>query len=229
MMKDKLEALELDKVKEQIVRHCAFSLGKQNIRETYPSFDELWVKRELTRSKEAYDLVIRYGPIPMGGVRDISLSVQDALKAITLSPQELMEIAECIRASDHLLSYRRASELTTPLIDELIDSLSDHHIVAEDIERCINVNFEVLDNASPELKQVRRAIRSCEQEISSEVQRFISRHASSLMDTITATRNDRTCVLVKIAEKNSIDGMLHGESARPKRLISRHRTSSHPE
>lgn len=212
-MKDKFEALELDKVKQQIMRHCAFSLGKAKIEQTYPSFDELWIKRELSRSQEAYDLVVRYGSLPMGGIHDVSLSVQDAMKNITLSPQELRQIAECIRASEHMRSYLKASEIKTPSISELIDSLSDHDKVSTEIERCINVNYELLDNASTELKHVRKAIHSCEQEISGEVQRFISKNASKLMDTITAIRNDRTCVLVKIADKNSIDGMLHGESA----------------
>ena len=56
MMKDKQVALELDIVKEQIAHHCAFTLGKKKIRETYPTFDKLWVDRELKRSKEAFDL-----------------------------------------------------------------------------------------------------------------------------------------------------------------------------
>lgn len=213
MMKDKFEALELDKVKQQMKRHCAFSLGKEKIEAMYPCFDGLWLKRELARSKEAIALVVRYGVLPMGGIRDISLSLQDAMKHITLSPQELREIAECIRASEHMQRYMKDSEIETPSISELVDSLSNHQGIAEQIERCINVNFEVLDHASPELKQVRKAIASCEHEISSEVQRFISKNATKLMDSITAIRNDRTCVLVKVADKNSIDGMLHGESA----------------
>ena len=56
-------------------------------------------------------------------------------------------------------------------------------------------------------------ILSCNADISSEVQRFLSRNASKLMDTITTMRNNRTCVLVKISEKNSVDGFVHGESA----------------
>lgn len=33
------------------------------------------------------------------------------------------------------------------------------------------------------------------------------------MDTITAIRNERICVLVKVSEKNSVRGIIHGESA----------------
>lgn len=213
MNDDRQEALELDVVKEQIVRHCAFSLGKQKIRSTYPNYDKLWVERELKRSKEAFDLVVRYGVMPFGGIRDIALSVEDALKGITIRAQELRQIAESIRGSEAMRKYMKSSEIQTPLIQELVDSLSDHVKCAVKIESCINVNYELLDNASSELKRIRKAVHACEQEIASEVQRFISRHSSQLMDTITTMRNDRTCVLVKISEKNSVDGMLHGESA----------------
>lgn len=212
-MKDQYIPLELDIVKEQMAKHCSFSLGKQTIRQIMPRFDELWVQRELARTKEAFDLVIRYGNLPFGGIRDSKQSIHDAMKDMTLTPAELREIADGTRACEHMQNYMKASELKTPMIRELIDSFSNNRRVAEHIEFCISVNYEVLDSASAELKGIRKGIRSCESEIGVEVQRFMSKNASKLMDTITTTRNDRTCVLVKISEKNSIDGFIHGESA----------------
>lgn len=212
-MKDHYEPLELDVVKEKMARHASFSLGKQLLRQTLPRFDELWVKRELSRTKEAFDLVIRYGNLPFGGIHDIHDSVEAAMKDMILAPQELREIADSARAVEHMQTYMKHSEIETPFIKELIDSFQDYRKLASAVEHCISVNNEVLDNASDTLKGIRKAITSCTGEISSEVQRFISRNSNKLMDTITTVRNDRTCVLVKISEKNSIDGFIHGESA----------------
>lgn len=195
------------------MRHTSFSLGKQILRQTLPRFDELWVKRELTRTKEAYDLVIRYGNLPFGGIHDIHDSVEASMKDMILSCQELREIADSARAVEHMQTYMKHSEIETPYIKELIDSFQDYRKLASAIEHCISVNNEVMDNASEALKGIRKAITACNGEISGEVQRFISRNANKLMDTITTVRNDRTCVLVKISEKNSIDGFIHGESA----------------
>ena len=110
----------------------------------------------------------------------------------------------------HLDVYKR-QDLDTPLIKELCDSFAEHQQLASSIDRCISLNAEVLDSASPALKSIRKSILSCNADISSEVQRFLSRNASKLMDTITTMRNNRTCVLVKISEKNSVDGFVHGE------------------
>lgn len=207
------EALELHKVKEHIAKYASFSLGIQKILALTPIRDELWIRRELTRTKEALDLVIRYGNLPFGGVHDIENSVETAMKDMICTPKELRYIADGIRACDHIAKYFASSEIKTPMMKELADSFSDHRVCASHIETCISVNFEVMDNASSALKSVRKSIRMCENDIMKEVQRFISKNGSKLMDTITTTRNDRTCVLVKISEKNSVDGFIHGESS----------------
>lgn len=212
-MKDRIESLELDIVKEQFIHYCSFSLGIQKIRQNTPHFDALWVARELKRVKEAYELVIRYGNLPFGGVHDITQSVEDAKKERTLSAQELRQIADEIRACEHISKYLKSSEIKTPYIQELVDSFSDQRVCATHIETCISLNYEVLDHASDSLRSLRKSIASCNGEISSEVQRFISHNSNKLMDTITTTRNGRTCVLVKISGKNSLDGFIHGESA----------------
>ncbi|MEG0330140.1 MAG: endonuclease MutS2 [Longicatena sp.] len=212
-MKDMFEPLELDVVKEQMATYCSFSLGKQKIRQSMPCFDKLWVQRELIRTKEALALVIRYGNLPFQGVHDISRSIEDASKDRILNPQECRYIAESIRACEHISKYFKSADIETPYLKELIDSFSEHRDVASQIEKCISQHDEVLDNASTTLKGIRKAILACSSDINIEVQRFISRNSSKLMDTITTIRNDRICVLVKISEKNSIDGLLHGESA----------------
>ena len=82
-MKERYEELELDAVKEQIIRHCSFSLGKQKIRQLSPRFEELWVRRELTRTQEALTLVYRYGNLPFQGA--VSYTHLDVYKRQKLS------------------------------------------------------------------------------------------------------------------------------------------------
>ena len=50
-MKERYEELELDAVKEQIIRHCSVALGKQKSRQRSPRFGGLWVRLELTRTQ----------------------------------------------------------------------------------------------------------------------------------------------------------------------------------
>ena len=82
-MKKEMEILELELVKKQFEKHCAFSMGIQEIRQASPHYDRLWVTRELARVKEAYDLVVRYGAPSFAGIKDLRLQLQDAAKGRT--------------------------------------------------------------------------------------------------------------------------------------------------
>ena len=98
--------------------------------------------------------------------------------------------------------------------------MEPHLEVAEQLERCFTPYGEVLDSASPELKQIRRSLHQTEAELVRESQRFVQSHASLLTDSITTTRNGRIVVLAKISEKNSLCGFVHGESPRARRRMS---------
>lgn len=213
MKKEQLEALELPMILNQVADCCAFSLGRAAILKLTPSFDELYVKRELRRTEEALNMVIHYGDMPFGAIRDIGESVTIAKKDMTLSAMELRRIADGIRAIAAIVKYMKASELETPELSELVNTFADAGKLAMEIESCISVNDEVLDGASGELRSIRRSIQTLQAQIASQVQRFIAANGSKLTDTITAVRNERICVLVKISEKNSVSGFIHGESA----------------
>lgn len=212
-MKENYENLEFSIVKEAIARNCSFSLGKEYIRNEYPHFNALWVQRELQRGKEALQLYNSYRAPSFGGISDISDTIKTIEKGGVVDPQELYQIATFIRACLGVKKYMSAATLKCESIRDLVDAISMQKKIAEAIENAISAAYEVKDSASSELKSIRRNIRLCEQEITSQTQTMISRYASILMENITATRNGRTCLLVKVSEKNKIRGYVHGESA----------------
>ena len=213
-MENNVQALEFDLVKQDICRYASFSLGAAQIRQACMIDSPLYLKRELRRVEEALHACVRYGKMPFGGIRDIQESVEAAEKGYLLTCQEYREIAEtirgCVGISQYLQQFPKDEVIE---LNELVSSLSLNVKLASEIERCISINYEVYDHASPQLAGIRRKIRQIESDCSASVAQFIQNNASKLMDTITTQRNDRVCVLVKISEKNSIKGFIHGESA----------------
>ena len=213
-MENNVQALEFDLVKQDICRYASFSLGAAQIRQAGMIDSPLYLKRELRRVEEALHACVRYGKMPFGGIRDIQESVEAAEKGYLLTCQEYREIAEtirgCVGISQYLQQFPKDEVIE---LNELVSSLSLNVKLASEIEQCISINYEVYDHASPQLAGIRRKIRQIESDCSASVAQFIQNNASKLMDTITTQRNDRVCVLVKISEKNSIKGFIHGESA----------------
>lgn len=210
---NEFDALQFQEVKELVAKRCRFSLGNELLLKLVPSYEYLWIKQETQRTQEAIDLTIRYGVMPLLGLHDVTSYVEDAKRDKTLRAFELRRISAQGNAVKAALSYHKAKEIDTPNLDELLDSFGDIKALCKQIEACINANDEIMDHASSTLAQLRKAKRACEGDISKEVQRFIASNGTKLMDTITTTRNNRICVLMKASEKNSVRGFIHGESA----------------
>lgn len=210
---EEFAALQYNECKEQVAGYCRFSLGRKRILELKPSYEFLWIQQEARRAQEAFNMVVRYGAIPLPGVYDISDALADARRDKTLRPMDLRRISQQGTTLTAVHHYRRVSEIPTTHLDELFESLGDVSKLSKAIDACINIHDELIDQASPKLATLRKSIRMSEGEIAAAAQRFIHRHQNQLTDTITASRNQRTCVLVKVSEKNSIRGFIHGESA----------------
>lgn len=207
------QLLELDVVKEEIARYTSFSLGKRRILNLEARYDKLYLKWQLQLSKEALAYVYHYGDLTFGGIKDISLALNDAKRNMCLTPQELREIADEIRGVEGIVKAFNNCELECIYLKELVDSFAIETSLAQNIEKAISLQYEVLDSASPTLKSIRRNIKNMQQEISKEASNFMANNANLLMDQITTLRGNRCCVLVKVSEKNKVDGILHGESS----------------
>ncbi|NBK97144.1 MAG: endonuclease MutS2 [Erysipelotrichia bacterium] len=212
-MKENYTNLEFQSIKEAVAKNCSFSLGVQYILNENAHFNYLWAKRENTRGKEALKLYSAYRSFNFAGVYDITNSIMLIDKGGVVSPQELYQIASFSKAVLHIQKYMQASEIETPAIADLVDSLSTQKNIIAEIEKCISNAYEIMDSASVELKGIRKAITQCDQKIAQTTQSIITKYAGILMDSITATRNNRTCVLVKASDKHKIRGFIHGESA----------------
>ncbi len=212
-MANDFHEFQLEEVKQAVSSYCSFSLGKQHIMELAPSNNSLYLNRELARLKEMIALVVRYGSLPLGGIRNITTQLNASLMDATLDAQELLSVAQHAYVCQNVVSFiNKSSDLSLSEIHELSDSLRVYPDLSAEIQRCINENGEVNDSASPKLKQLRRSLKTCENNLHKTAQEYVRNNSSKLSDTITTSRNDRVVVLVKNSEKNTVNGFIHGES-----------------
>ncbi len=212
-MQEKFQSIDFAAVKEQIAKKCAFDLGARSILEAYPNFHPLWIERELQRCQEAIEIYRTQLHFPNDDIVDISPWLTRCQKKITLRANELHAISVFILTCDRVKKYLAAADGKYAQLHDLQKALQEHGRLRKSIDGCISSEGEVYDHASEKLAGLRRAGVEMAGNIAQEARRFISAHASILMDTITAIRNERTCVLVKVSEKNSVRGIIHGESA----------------
>ena len=84
-----------------------------------------------------------------------------------------------------------------------------------EIKKCIISEEEISDEASPELKQIRRQIRVANDQIHSHLTSIISSSTTRtyLQENVITMRNGRYCIPVKQEYRNQVPGMIHDQSS----------------
>jgi len=208
-----LSSLEYQNVLEILVNLASFSLSKDLILKLSPYDRKLVIERENARTKAAMTVERLYGMCPMSGMSDIRPALAAAQRDQILSIPDLMDVARFNRGIALIQKFFKDAQCEKEALIDLVNGLESFLNVAEAIERCFNGAYEVLDSASPKLKDIRRHLRQTQTKLQDTASSFIQKHASALSEPISMVRNDRVVVLAKNAEKNSFKGMIHGESA----------------
>lgn len=212
-MNEQTQVLELDLILDQISKHASFSLGKEVVLRQKPQNKRLLIQRNNDRMRDALLLTVRFGGLPFSGIKDIRDSLVKAKKGGLLSVEEAVWVSRHGHGCESMKAALRKTELSVPFVFDLVDSLQTNSALSKKIDSCFSPNYEVLDSASPLLKDIRDKLRKMDAEISRQIQKFISANADRLTDQLATYRHDRLVVPVRISDKYHFKGVIHGESA----------------
>ena len=89
-----------------------------------------------------------------------------------------------------------------------------HKNLAEEIDRCIISEDEMADNASPDLRRIRRSIARQNDAVKSRINRILNSgdNKKVLQDSIVTVRNGRYVIPVKQEHRGSVPGIVHDQS-----------------
>jgi DNA mismatch repair protein MutS2 len=208
-----ISSLEYQNVLEILANYASFSMSKDLILNLSPYDKKLVIQRENARTASAMTVERLYGMCPMMGMSDIRLALHQAQRDQILSIPDLMDIARFNRGILLIQKFFKDAQCEKEALMDLVNGLESYPALAESIEKCFNGAFEVLDSASPKLKDIRRHLRLAQTKLQDTATSFIQKNAASLSEPISMIRNDRVVVLAKNSEKHSFKGMIHGESA----------------
>ncbi len=215
-MKQAIQILEFNKIKQTVDSLCACSLGQKRVEYLNPSIDEKQVEYSLNQSDEALRIILALGEAPLGGVSDITEAIKRAKISAMLSAQELLGISRLLYAVSQLKTFsERLNEIkvVAPIFSSQVNSLVALNSLQTAINDCIDETGYVLDSASSELRSIRRSIQSTEARIKEKLNHVVSERRNKLTDGIVTIRNDRYVVPVRAEAKNTFGGTIHDQSS----------------
>ncbi|MBS3197567.1 endonuclease MutS2 [Turicibacter bilis] len=215
-MKQAIQILEFNKIKQTVDSLCACSLGQKRVEYLSPSIDEKQVEYSLNQSDEALKIILALGEAPLGGVTDITVAIKRAKISAMLSAQELLGISRLLYAVSQLKTFsERLNEIKVdaPIFSSQVNSLVSLNSLQTAINDCIDETGYILDSASSELRNIRRSIQSTEARIKEKLNHVVSERRNKLTEGIVTIRNERYVVPVRAEAKNTFGGTVHDQSS----------------
>jgi DNA mismatch repair protein MutS2 len=212
-----LKLLEFNKITDLLSEQAGSALTRERISGLAPMTNKRMMQDALTETTEAVSVILSKGNIPVGETGDLNAVLGMARKGRILSMRELLLVRSALTAARTVKSFLTSDDMPDGLsvIPEIAGLLEPVPKLENDIADAILSEDEMSDNASPELRSIRREMTNKNSLIRSRLQKMISSGTakSHLQEAIVTMRNGRYVIPVKKEYINLFPGMVHDQSS----------------
>ena len=214
MRQRNLRVLELNKILSMLSAYAVSDMGRERIAALEPSSDPYEVMDRLKRTEEADSVISYTGGNPMLAFADVREPLKRAVAGAALNPRMLLDVAESLRAARGVKSALVTDREDTPLLRGMAQALTTNRSLEEDIFDAILSEDEISDRASPELYDIRRHIRQCNDRVRDKLNSIIHNPNMQkyLQDNIITQRAGRYVIPVRAEARQFIQGLVHDQS-----------------
>ena len=214
-----LKTLEFDKIIEKLTTYCKTYIGKENVANLLPTFNQLKVTSLLELTNEATSLIYRKGNVPLSDLPNIEISIKNLESSATLSISALLNIARFLKISREVKEYFSSGDdidlSSYQKLSDIFEAIYTNKSVEEKIYSVILDENTIADNASSKLSSIRRQAKKLEQEIREKLNSFIhsSTYSKYIMEPIITIRENRYVFPIKEEYKSQVKGFIHDVSS----------------
>lgn len=207
-----LTTLEYDKIIDRLVSFAASDKAKERLKKLVPMTDIHDINAALSETSDALSRVYAKGAVSFGGVHDIGASVKRLEIGSSLNTVELLHISSLLTAAARVKKYY---EDTTDSLTGYFHALEPLTPLNTEIKRCILSEDEISDDASANLRSIRRQKVLAAERIHTELNKMLNSSSvrNCLQDFVITSRSGRYCLPVKAEYKSQVPGMVHDQSA----------------
>ena len=215
MNKHTFNILEFDKLKENILNNVVIEENREVIENLKPYKDLSILNNELKIVKDFMDLLVFDGGFEAIGLKNIS-NLMEKIKLIGtyLDPEELWDINFNLKTLrvfknriDELGKYKS--------LRDAIGNIPNLRVVEDTINKAINIEKEIKDDASLDLRDIRLHKKTLNMNIKRKFEELFDEPslANAFQERIITERDGRMVTPVKYDFKGLIKGIEHDRSA----------------
>ncbi len=212
--------MEFYKIIELLTEHATSEPGRAMCKKLRPSVVLSTIEQSQQETEDAVGRLLRRGSTNFGNNKDLGFSLKSLDIGSTLTASELLKIAMLLENVARVKNYGREEKQTEEKdkdgdsLTSYFDALEPFSPLSSEIRRCILSEEEIADDASANLKKIRREISLTGDKIHTQLMNMVNgSFRTYLQDAVITQRNNRYCIPVKSEYKAQVPGMVHDQSS----------------
>ena len=208
--------MEYNKIIDRLASYASSPLGKEMCMKLVQVSEYDEIEQAQLNTEDAFNRLIKKDSINFGSNKNVTESMKSLDIGRTLSAAELLLTANFLTNVNRVKAYGRKEkpDEADDSLTDMFEGLSPLTQISEGITRCIISEDEIADDASPNLRKIRREISSTNDKIHSQLISMLNgSYRSYLQDAVITMRDNRYCIPVKAEYKSQVSGMIHDQSS----------------
>ncbi|MDN6639160.1 MAG: endonuclease MutS2 [Tetragenococcus sp.] len=215
--KEILATLEFNQVKSQVAQYLVTDQGKEELKQLVPVKDEQVITGFLEETDDAMKVLRLRGGIPIPKLENIQPHMKRIAIGADLNGVELAQISRVLSTTaevDRFLAEFKEDEEPFQRLYAWQAQLTALPVLRKRLKEAIDEDGRVTDEASAELKNIRRNITRSEQSIRENLDSIThGKQARYLSDALVTMRNERYVIPVRQEHRNAFGGVVHDQSS----------------
>lgn len=215
------KALQWPELIEHLSRRAQSPLGRAWVSSLEPSADAEWIGQQQQRNAEMQRLITG-GSFDFRGIFDVTETLDKA--RIEGAALEAVELLAAIVHAERVEAWRQMVLMPPdtvrakwPGIEAMSAPLLPHDLgnLLRSLSGKIESDGSLSDDASPELRRIRRAMAQQHRAIEASLRRALAKLSEdgSTQDSLITVRGERFVIPVKVEFKRKVGGVVHGSSS----------------
>ena len=212
-MNHTIKQLQFEQIRKEVIARAIGDHTKERLAEMSIPTNLQTVETRQTETKEARTILESSQHVPFMGLTRIVALTDQVKKGLILTPAELIEYADFLRSSRMITRFFEKNQYQTPLLYAYSKNLPDLQSVEDLVYEQIK-NQQVADEASKNLRKVRKQIQTVEKEIQDRLLKFL-RHPGNkemIQEAMIVQKGEHATIPIKASYKNKVAGTIIEQS-----------------
>lgn len=178
-----------------------------------PTTDFESAKRLLRETEEMVALLESVEGFPIRGFDDIGVILEETGEKLLADPRQCLNLINFLRLVRDIQRFLDKKS-TAPILQDHGQGIVPLPPLAKELDRCIDKDGEIRENASPELKRAIREAQSAKQNIENTVKKILADPAYEdvIQESYFTEREGRVVLPIKAEGRSKIEGIVHDSS-----------------